>query len=192
MSKSVSVTQQAAFRRLHGMPVVFGEADWFEGLERYVTAGADVQWNGYTWKGIGDIVNIESVKETGSVESTAVRFTLAAVHSSQIARALATRSLGRRVTLWFGTMNPETHALDDAPIVEFQGRMDAPSLVDSSSAASVSILAESRMASLLGANVRRYTDADQQAFHPGDTWCKFAAVMAEKLIVFPSKEVLQR
>ena len=52
----------------------------------------------------------------------------------------------------------------------------------------VSITAESRMASLLGAAVRRYTNEDQLKFAPGDTFFKFAAEMAERLIIFPSAQ----
>jgi len=190
--KSISVTQKAALERTHGMPILFAYVDWEEGEERYVTAGADLIWDGYTWKGIGDLIDIAPIRSIGSVVATGVRFTLSGVESSRISQALGTKSQGRAVTLWFATLNPDTMELDDTPVTEFKGRLDAPALLDSAEGATVSISAESRMAALLGANVRRYTDADQQKFHPGDTFCKFTATMAEKLLIFPGREALRR
>lgn len=191
--KSISSGQQAALEAAFALPVLFAEVDWAEGLERYVTAGADMSWNGYTWKGIGDVVQIDPVTETDAVEATGVRFTLAGVASSRISQALSTQSQGRRATLWLGVLNPSTLALIDTPPKEFEGRLDAPAieeLPDETGTVQtvVSITAESRMASLLGAAVRRYTNEDQLKFAPGDTFFKFAAEMAERLIVFPSRE----
>ena len=88
-------------------------------------------------------------------------------------------------------LNPDTLALDDTPVIEFEGRLDSPQLNDGDKS-TISITAESRMAALLGSSVRRYTDADQQKYHPGDTWCKFSAVMAERLILFPSAQAQRR
>lgn len=195
--KSISVAQQAALELAHAVPVLFAEIDWFEGLERYVTAGADMTWNSQTWKGIGDVVDIAPVVESEDVEATAVRFTISGVPSSRISQALQTQSQGRRATLWVGVLNPDTMALIGTPIREFEGRLDAPAIGetkgdDGVAVTTVSITAESRMAALLSANVRRYTDQDQQKFHPGDAFFKFAAEMAERLIVFPSAQAQRR
>jgi hypothetical protein len=192
--KSISIAQQAALELAHAVPVLFAEVDWYEGLERYVTAGADMAWNGYTWKGIGDLVDVAPVVESDSVEANGVRFTISGVPSSRISQALATQSQGRRATLWVGVINSATMALIDTPIREFEGRLDAPAVgetKDETSGATVttvSITAESRMASLLGAAVRRYTNEDQLKFAPGDTFFKFAAEMAERLVIFPSAQ----
>lgn len=193
--KSISVDQQAALEASFGMPVIFAEVDWAEGLERYVTAGADMAWNSYTWKGIGDVVQIEPIVESSAVESTAVRFTLSGVASSRISQALSTQSQGKRATLWLGVLNPNANpiALIDTPVVEFEGLLDAPAIGevpddDGVVTTTVSITAESRMASLLGAAVRRYTNEDQLKFAAGDTFFKFAAEMAERLIIFPSAQ----
>lgn len=196
--KSISVAQQQALEAAFALPVLFAEVDWAEGLERYVTAGTDMVWNSVTWKGIADAVQIEPISETDAVEATAVRFSVGATASSRVSQALTTASQGRRVTLWLGLLDPATMALIGTPPVEFQGRLDAPSLGESIDEASgdvttvVSVTAESRMAALLGASVRRYTDQDQQRFHAGDTFFRFAAEMAERLIVFPSAQAQRR
>lgn len=174
----------------HVVCVLFAEVQWNEGTERYVTAGADVTWDGYTWKGVGDLIDISPIVETDAVEATSVRFTLAMVAGSRVAQALTTKSQGRKITLWFGVMNENMNVIS-LPVVEFVGLMDAPQLVDGDTA-TLSITAESELAGLLGASVRRYTDADQQQYHPGDTWCQFMSSMAERLIVFPSAQALRR
>jgi len=193
--KSISVDQQAALEASFGLPVIFAEVDWAEGLERYVTAGADMPWNSYTWKGIGDVVQIEPIVESSAVESTAVRFTLAGVASSRISQALSTQSQGKRATLWLGVLNPNANpiALIDTPVVEFQGLLDAPAIGESPDddgvvTTTMSMTAAPRMASLLGSGVPCYTNEDQLKFAPGDSFFKFAAEMAERLIIFPSAQ----
>ena len=194
--KSVSVAQQAALEAAFAVPVLFAEVDWAEGLERYVTAGADMSWNGQTWKGIADAVQIEAITESDAVEATAVRFSLSAVGSSRVSQALSTSSQGRRVTLWVGMLDPATMALIGTPVKEFEGRLDAPALSESPGddgpVTTITCTAESRMAALLSANVRRYTDQDQQKYHSGDTIFRFVSAMSERLIVFPSAEAQRR
>lgn len=189
--KSISVSQQAALKRAHNAPILFVEVDWPEGLERYATSAANFSWNGFVWTGVGDLVDISPVTDKETTEATGVRFTIAVVGSARVAQALATKCQGRRLTMWFGTINPDTMQLDDTPVVEFEGLLDSPQLVDGETS-TMSITAESRMASLLGSSIRRYTDADQQKRHPGDTFCKFSAVMAERLILFPSAQAQRR
>jgi hypothetical protein len=195
--RSISVSQQAALDAAYALPVLFAEVDWAEGLERYVTAGADMTWNSQTWKAIGDAVQIEPIEESDAVEANAVRFILSGVSSSRVSQALATQSQGRRVTLWLGLLDPATLALIGTPPIEFQGRLDAPSLLESTEDGGdvvtvVSCTAESRMAALLGANVRRYTDQDQRRFHPTDSFFAYVSAMSERLIVFPSAEAQRR
>lgn len=194
--KSISVSQQAALDASFAVPVLFAEVDWAEGLERYVTAGTDMTWNSQTWKGIADAVQVESITESDQIEATAVRFTIGSVGSARVSQALNTASQGRRVTLWLGLLDPATMALIGTPVKEFEGRLDAPAVSESPGddgpVTTVSATAESRMASLLGAGVRRYTDSDQQKFHPGDTFFKFVSAMSERLIVFPSAEAQRR
>lgn len=194
--KSISIAQQQALRAAYALPVLFAEVDWAEGLERYVTAGADMTWNSVVWRGIGDVVSIDPITEADAVEATAVRFSLAGVASSRISQALQTQAQGRRATLWLGVLDPDTLQLIGTPVREFEGRLDAPAIAESTDGgevvATVSITAESRMASLLSANVRRYTDQDQRRFHPGDAFFRFTAEMVERLIVFPSAEAQRR
>lgn len=191
--KSISIAQRAALDAAFALPVLFAEVDWSEGLERYVTAGTDMTWNSNTWKGIGDAVQIEPITESDRVEAPYVRFVLGAVPSARVSQALATASQGRRATLWLGLLDPSTMGLIGTPVKEFEGRLDAPALSESAGdegepVTVVSITAESRMASLLGAAVRRYTDEDQQSRYPNDDFFKFTPELSQRPIVFPSRE----
>jgi hypothetical protein len=98
--------------------------------------------------------------------------------------------------LWLAMFDPATMQLIGSPPKEFEGRLDAPAIGESPSdsgvVTTVSILVESRIASLMTAAVRRYTDQDQQRWHPGDTFFRYGASMAERLIVFPSAQAQGR
>lgn len=193
--KSISVDQQAALRRPFGLPIMFIQIDWpDEATERLVTAGADMVWDSYTWEGVGDVLAVEPIVESESVEATGFRLYTSGVMQSQAARALLSVYSGAPITVWFAMLDPDTYALIDEPVKEWAGLLDACVVSDAPDSesdeviSSIHILAESRMATLLGAGTRRYTDADQQNFHSGDTFFKFVPQMAERLIVFPSAE----
>jgi len=87
---------------------------------------------------------------------------------------------GRPCRVWFGIFGDDYKMIGD-PVLEYSGRIGRPSTRESGRgddgviSADLTITIESRWAFGTRAKLRRRTDADHQAEHPGDTCFRFAA-----------------
>lgn len=185
------------------LPVIaFAKFDFgSQGIWRYCTAsftfsanvadGAGVQ----SWTGLGGLVSLDPIRETGDVESIGLRATLVgfdtSIQPSPTALALSTPVQGSACSIWLGILT-DNYQLIGTPSLEFQGRIDTLSIIEEGSTATMSINMESRFASILRPNVRRMTDRDQQSLYPGDKFFEFLPQMREKAIIFPSREAQMR
>lgn len=192
--KSITAAQQAALDAGHVIAVLFVEVDFASGKKRYCTAGATIPYTTFSptagsedWLGTGNLVGIEPIRETGNVESTGLRLTISGIPSAMVSLALQEDVQSRRISMWFGVMNPNG-TLIDTPVLEWQGRIDTLSIAESQDTATIVTTAESRMAALMRAAPRRYNDADQQKLYLGDKIFNYTAQMREKVLPFPSKE----
>jgi hypothetical protein len=134
--------------------------------------------------GAGSIGAISDVEET--VELRAVRLTLALspVPQEVVDIALAERSYRLRpVTLWGALLDAQGAFVAD-PFPLWAGLMDTMEVTDGAEP-SVALACESRLVDLERAEVRRYTDADQQAEYPGDRFFEFVPALQEAEIRLP-------
>jgi len=190
--KSISLAQQDAMSAAVVRPVAFVEVDWLSGTQRYCTAGAPMSWSGQDWMALGNLVAISEIEETEAVAATGIALTLSGVPTSLLSLALSEHIQGRPLRIWVAPTN-ENYALIGEPVLEYVGRCDVLTHdLTEDGVASLTLSVESRMASLLGAAVRRYTDEDQKAEFPGDDFFRFVPQMAERLIVFPSAQAQGR
>jgi hypothetical protein len=190
--KSISVGQQSALDAAHAVPVVFAQLDFAsDNVQRYCTAGATIAWSGYNWLGTGGLVNIEPIRETGAIESVGLRLTMSGVPSTLVSLALQGEFQGRPITLWLAMLDADGALIGD-PVTEYAGRLDTMTIVDGEDSATISVTVESEMASLMGASIRRYTDADHQKDYSGDLIFQYVAQMKEKALPFPSGDALRR
>lgn len=192
--KSLTAPQQAALEAGHVVPLLFVEVAFTSGTQRYCTAGATIARALFNptavsedWLGTGGLVNIEAIRETTNVESTGLRMTLSGIPSAMISLALGEDVQGRPISVWLGVMD-SAGALIGTPVLEWQGRIDTLTIAETDDTATITATAESRMASLMKAAPRRYTDADQQNLYPGDLIFNYVPQMKEKVLPFPSKE----
>jgi hypothetical protein len=188
MAKTLTAGQQNALDATAVWPVLFIEIDWHSddgGVQRYVTAGAKIPWNGYDWLATGNLVDVAPIVETSEIAAEGVKFTLAGGPQSLVSTALQGKVQGRRVTMWLGLLDA-AGALIDTPVKEWEGLGDTLDIVDSPDKSTIVFKVESRMAALLGSVTRRYTDEDQRKFHPNDRIFKYVAQMEQRSIIFPS------
>jgi hypothetical protein len=193
--KTFDVAVENAINGEHAVLVAFFELQFTSATQYYCTAGYNYFWNAQTWKGFGAIVNVEPIRETEYLEATGLRISLPAFRTDvlpdMVSLALQEKVQGRTLRMWVGFLNA-SYVLLAAPTLEFQGRMDTLTIDESEGTASLSLTVESRMASLLKAAPRRYTDEDQQALFPGDKFFQYMPQMKERVIVFPSREAQQQ
>lgn len=86
---------------------------------------------------------------------------------------------GRRAKVWMGFLDPTTHALIGTLLLA-SGRADNATIVFGETA-TIDIAIQDPAARWESAPIGRYTDADQQSRHPGDSFCAYVSSIAEGL-----------
>ncbi|CAH0127301.1 hypothetical protein [Roseomonas sp. CECT 9278] len=166
-------------------PVVLVELDFASGPFRVWTGLGQLNWAGKLFEGVGSIGAVGEVEET--VELRAVRLTLALspVPQEVVDIALAERSFRLRpARLWGALLDAEGAFVAD-PFPLWAGLMDTMEVTDGAEPR-VALTCESRLVDLERAEVRRYTDADQQAEYPGDRFFEYVPALQEAEIRLPA------
>ena len=167
-------------------PVVLVELDFGSGPFRAWTGLGQLNWAGKVFEGVGSIGAVGEVEET--VELRAVRLTLALspVPQEVVDIALAERSFRLRpARLWGALLDAEGAFVAD-PFPLWAGLMDTMEVTDGAEPR-VALTCESRLVDLERAEVRRYTDADQQAEYPGDRFFEYVPALQEAEIRLPAQ-----
>ena len=167
-------------------PVVLVELDFASGPFRAWTGFGQLNWAGKVFEGVGSIGAVGEVEET--VELRAVRLTLALspVPQEVVDIALAERSFRLRpARLWGALLDAEGAFVAD-PFPLWAGLMDTMEVTDGAEPR-VALTCESRLVDLERAEVRRYTDADQQAEYPGDRFFEYVPALQEAEIRLPAQ-----
>ena len=167
-------------------PVVLVELDFASGPFRAWTGLGQLNWAGKVFEGVGSIGAVGEVEET--VELRAVRLTLALspVPQEAVDIALAERSFRLRPALLWGALLDAEGAFIADPFPLWAGLMDTMEVTDGAEPR-VALTCESRLVDLERAEVRRYTDADQQAEYPGDRFFEYVPALQEAEIRLPAQ-----
>lgn len=148
-----------------------------------------VTWNGNTYQpGLG-LMNIAALAETPD-SWEGLQVTLGGVTTSSLSLGLAEPMQGRTLILRLAALDAGGALHVDSHV--WSGLMDAPVISDGADGASVTLRAEHKMATWDRPRVKRYTDAQLQADHPGDLGLQFVAEMEQKRIVWPSAEFFKQ
>jgi hypothetical protein len=148
-------------------PVLFLQMQFTSGPS-YIWSGiGNLQWNGQTWIGLGQLGTISAIEESSEIKATNVTFTLSGIPVDLIAKAFGEVRQGYPVQLWFGALGDNNNVLAD-PLQMYAGRMDVPTIEDGAQTGTISVSTENRLIDLNRARERRFTDQDQQIDHPGD------------------------
>ncbi len=122
----------------------------------------DLVFDGDTYLGAGNLLDISEIAETEDIIANSVRFTLSAIPSDIISTALTENYQGRPVSMWMGMFDASKAIVADPELI-FSGSMDVMDIFEAGDASSASIIAESQLRALTRASSRVWTSADQKA-----------------------------
>jgi hypothetical protein len=182
VSRGLSGDMKAAAAAGTVRPVVFVEADFSGGVTRLCTWSHDLVWGGYTWTGRGDLLSIDAVEETESINARGVRVALSGIRPDLVALAFAEHYQGRELTLWQGLLDDD-YAVIDAPFVLWAGSMDVMS-IEIGDSATLTLTGAHRMADVDTPRGGRFNDADQQGRYAGDKFFEYLESMQNATIVW--------
>jgi hypothetical protein len=157
-------------------PLLLVQMQFTSGIAYMWTGIGNLQWNGQTWIGVGDMGTISAIEESSEIKATNVTFTLSGIGQDIIHKALGEMRQGYPVQLWFGTLGDNNNVIAD-PLQMYAGRMDAPSIDEGAPTATISIATENRLIDLNRSRERRYTDQDQQINYPGDLGMQYVQLV---------------
>jgi hypothetical protein len=161
---------------------------------RVCSAPYSIQWNSFTWTGLGNLGTVEEVREAEGGEVSGLAFTLTGVPTSMIATALGEKYQRRVVNVYVGFLNLPQHGLLADPVLEWSGLIDTMAVVDEarSGAATIRVTAENELYDFARPAPLFWTDEDQQRLYPGDTGLRFAKQLTDRQIVWPAADFFKR
>lgn len=133
MSERVlSAAMLAAIAKRNLRPAIFYEGE-FEtaGVATYVrlvTAIGSLSWDGKTWLGGGDLLNISKIEESSDIKAVGFEVTLSGCDSARISLALQSMKKNRPGRLWLGLFEPQAYFSLDATSGNYASTPDASAL----------------------------------------------------------------
>lgn len=186
--RSLTVGQTAAIKSVNPTMVWYIELA-FSTPTYLCTAMHDLDWNGHTWRGAGQLVSIEDITETDTMEATGFALSVTLTSSALVSLALSEAVQGDECTVYLGLFD-SAGALIGTPVVVDFGICDQVQIDDAETSCEFKLTIESEMANFSRPRVVRYTNADQQAMYPGDKFFEYVEQMAEKAVAWPSREMI--
>jgi hypothetical protein len=143
--------------------------EFASGDVRLNASPVNISIGGEEFLGVGGLGAISAVQEDTDLRAYDLTLALSGVPRDMVAIALAETYQNLPGTVWEVVLDPATWQPIAVPIVLFRGRMQV-------------------MTVNLGQSprVRRYTDEDQRAAHPGDDGLRFVAATVEKQLIWPA------
>lgn len=184
MSRSIAAPTQAELAQDQLAPVLFVELDFASGFIRLWSGVGPITWDGKTWTGGGQLLEVSSIEETKAVEATAASIQLSGVPSELVSIAYSDFSQGRPARIWLGLLNVNNGSVLADPVQIFAGRMDTIGDSDAGSTATIAVSAESNLADLDRLRARYYTDQDQQRIFEGDRSLRYIPSMQDRSITW--------
>lgn len=128
--------------------------------------------------GVGSIGTVSSVRVTPDLRPIPVTLNLSGVPNSVLYEAITGNHYGLDVKLYSCFTDNDGKPLTE-PTLDWQGYLDSISVEVGESSGSMTVTAESRLSFWDKANLRRYTDVDQQAEYAGDKFFEYLPQMFE-------------
>lgn len=181
--RSLTAEQLALIAAKNVKPVFFVQMD-MDPVQRFCSALTSLEWNGYTWLGLGAIAKIDLVTESADLEIQSMKLGLSGVPVDIIALVEAEPIQGKLCRVWCGLYGDD-YALEGDPALEHKGRLDVPANRESEAdeqgliVCDLTLTVENLFAYGLRPKILRRTDADHQRLHPGDTFYRHVGNLAD-------------
>lgn len=98
------------------MPVQFLRFAFGGGELRVTTAPFDVDWDGFTWQGIGGTLRFDRLQESADDRGGQITLALSGVDQSMVSAILAEQYIGRVVEIWFGWVTVNTNLIGNSGV----------------------------------------------------------------------------
>lgn len=147
-----------------------------------------LEYNGDTYIGAGQLLNITSAKETETLQAENMKFTLSGELQSLLSLALQEPYQNRPVNVWFAPIDYQAGTVISNPYRIFRGFMDTMDIADDGTYTEISVNAESELIRYTIPKNVFYTDEVQKARYSGDTGMSYVTLIQDLDIVWGQKD----
>jgi len=163
-------------------PAFLLHIDWPHDPVYWWTGYGPLYWDGKTWQGTGEFMQISQLGESADGRANGVQLTLSGIPSSVLVSVFRNDFQGRRAEIYLGLFDQSGGLLGN-PLCLFEGQLDSASLEDSGETSTAVLQLEKELIDRRE-DVRRFTHEDQQLDHPGDLFFEYQAWLAMNPITF--------
>lgn len=167
-------------------PALLFDAEFTTGWLYLWTGDQELTWNGHTYTGIGSLINLTSIEETGEVRAAGVTVSLAGLDVSITSIALQSLAQNKTGKIYMGLLDGAGAFVGGDPVLAFQGRLDIGEISEQGQASTVTIKYESRLVDLEKPREWRWTDQDQRTTWTDDAGLQYAGRADEVIQWGPS------
>lgn len=183
MSRNLSTEMQAVATADLVRPIYLVKMEFDSGDLNLWSGLGNLVYNGDTYVGGGDLLDISPIKESDELTANGCNITVSGVKASLVAKARDENYQGRKITMLFGAFD-DSGDIISSPIVVFSGFMDVMTITDSAQTSVINIACENKLIAFDRASVRRYTAEDQKIDYPTDKGLEFVSKIKRKDIIW--------
>lgn len=154
---------------------------------RLWTGYNDLDIDGVTYTGSGNVMSISSVEETTDLSVKGATIVLSGVPAEVISAALSTPYQGRVCNIYFGTFPLSDPVLESQLTEIFSGYMDEMNIEETPDTSTVEVKVENKLIDLERARTRRYSSGYQKTVFPNDIGFDFVESLQDKKITWGRK-----
>jgi hypothetical protein len=140
-------------------------------------------YGGNTYTGVGNFGKFSPIVEGTDVQAYGATISLSAIDPLLFTSCQTEIQQGAPVTISFGLLDAGGSIIG-VPYPLFVGTVDQPKFRVGTQEMTITLSLESKLANLQRANQRRYTDADQRLYYPGDSFCGFVSQLADQALLW--------
>jgi len=166
----------------------------FDGEEvlRLWTGQGTLVYQGVSWFGTGNLLQIDTIEETSEIAAKGATVTLSGVPSEVLSLALSEPYQGRQAKIYFGTFSKGQLLQEDSAYIllqdggkitledrktdlteVFAGYMDQMNIEESEGGSTVTLTIENKLIDLERPRTARFTNAYQKYLYPNDKGLEF-------------------
>lgn len=147
-------------------PVFFIFADFPSTPKRVWTGQGNIQFQGFLWTGVGEVIAFESIRETTETGAQGLKFTINGAPQALLDMVVEDDYQGRDVEVWFAFYDATETTIYAPARPLWAGKLDSDEIQIGKDGRTISILAEHDLVDILRSRGVRYTSADQKWLYP--------------------------
>lgn len=143
------------------------------------TGLGELDVNGVTYVGTGQLLSVSSVEETAEIAAKGAELSLSGIPSTLLSLALTEPYQGRVCKIYFGVMSDTTFLTEI-----FTGIMDRMDIQEGAETSTITLAVENKLVDLERTRAIRFTSAYQKSIYPGDKGFDFVEDLQDKKLIW--------